>query len=157
MSLDKLVQHADDPAMPPDERFNLNKEIFNQIVTGLQFPDSDELSYDLNFLFTDGSTGFKKAQRADGGGWDYQPVAVPKHVKPGTRGYQRDYTSVLMVNEFGIISRAGDRSRWLERTNGFDFLKAVVGHVDVIKAVILTRQRQILPFLRPSRRDQPLA
>jgi hypothetical protein len=85
MSLDKFVQHADGPATPPDTRFDVNTQIFNQIVTGLSFPDSDELSYDLNFLFTDGSTGFNKAQRADGGGWDYHPVAVPKRVKPRTR------------------------------------------------------------------------
>jgi hypothetical protein len=81
MSLDKLLQHADDPATPPDARFDLNKEIFNQIVTGLQFPDSDELSYDLNFLFADGSTGFNKAQRADGGGCvgrNPQPLAASR-------------------------------------------------------------------------------
>jgi hypothetical protein len=77
-------------------------------------------------------------------------------VGPNVTG--RNHASVLEVNELGIVSGLGSHSRWTEPPppGGFNFLKDVVQQVDIIKAVILTRCRQILSFCQPERENEPL-
>ena len=160
MDVDALVKEASRQDLPEGVRANLNWVITQELVKKVSTADVEEVSRGLeylqgihagpesvDFLFTD---QIAKSQVFSDRGAGMDPTVGMRN---GRRVDKREHKAVLSVNEFGIVTSPGDKSRWLEKVTGFDFLKVMVAQVDVIKAIILTRQRQIIPFLRPERKD----
>jgi len=140
---------------PEDERYDINREIFNEVVGDIRHTDFDELRDSLAELLAPDLTAKSTQLVSDRLLFETSPSA--KRFELGESRGNRVHTSILEVNEYGIVMGHGDRSRWLEKTTStFDFCKSFVAAVDVVKAIILTRQRQIAAFLRPERDQGPL-
>lgn len=135
--LDRVAQQG-----PPDERWDANAEAFNALQGTLGAPGMmTEVDEQVASLLADQHL-MSKAVRL-------QQYDRPYKVETGGA------VSVLNVNEYGVVlgdsGTRGANSRWVEKPipGGFAFLREIVHQVDLIKAIILTRQRQIEAFCRP--------
>ena len=123
-----------------------NAEFWQQLLAELRAPDFADIREQVREL--------AKSQVVSDR-WSFRTFGS-RSERPLPDGHPREHRSVLQVDEYGVVLGAKSRSRWLERRgSAFSFLGSVVDAVDVIKAVILTRQRQVLPFLRPERDQGP--
>ena len=138
----ELHAQAINPATPADERHDINAELWNEFKGALDFPDQDDVRAALQPLIY-GDLSLKATR--------LEPYTYRRNVS------SRGRSSILEVNEFGLVGGMGN-SRWTEPAvpGGFNFLNDVVGQVDILKAVILTRCRQVLSFCQPERENEPL-
>ncbi len=138
MDLPDKVRASEDPRTPEDERHDLNAELFNEFKSDLAIvPRETLLELHQEFLASDLNKAvptFAAWQRP-----------YPK--------YKRDrHKSYLYIDELGIAA-GGAMQPWVEKnTYAFEVLKAMVEHTSILNAVIVTRIRQIQPFLRPHQR-----
>ena len=137
---DQLVSASQRPDVPRDERVDLNAEVFNQFIKGLEFPDREEVESYLPTL--------TKAS--------YLEPFFEQYVAGNRR--TPTHTAILYLNEYGIVDRGDGTSRYLEKPSigGFRFLKDVVTNTDIIQAIIRMRVRQVLAFCQPVRDESPL-
>lgn len=152
IDLESLVRESGRQDLPPDARASLNALLTQEVLKSITAADVEETRRDIEFMFLD---PIAKATISQTAGADLIARGLidgkaPRRPEPGAS------QSVLELDEYGIVLNRGDKSRWLEKTTGFDFLKSMVANVDIIKAVILTRQRQITPFLVPEHNASPL-
>lgn len=139
------IKDAARPDCPEDERRDINREALRFYLDEIGRVDPNDVLEDINMVLSD-------------------PFAVSKAVvlEPYLRAvpYQRgNHKSVLYLNEHGVVDRsdAGWKSRWLEKPmNGFEFLRDIAYGVDLIAAVVMTRQRQVSAFLKPEKSHGPL-
>lgn len=137
------------PDCPPDERIDINREALRYYLDDIGRMSPDDVLEDIQAI-TSNPEYMSKAVILDSWMERYGVVR-----RKGSRG--RDHQSVLYLNEFGIVDNAQGLSRWVERpATGFEFLRDVAYGVDVIQAIIVTRQRQVSAFLKPDRAQGPL-
>lgn len=160
--LDELALALGNPAVGADERHDINREVFRTFQNALpslgDVRDEMEALTTLPALYSRDAvaTLFAKAPELHVGDrltFDVYPDAKRFQLRdrdePGHR-------SILEVNEYGVLAGMGDRSQWLERSvNSFEFLKGMVASVDVVKAILFTRTRQVSRFLRPESDQHP--
>lgn len=148
LHVDELHRASTDPRVPRDERWDINRELWEQFKGALEIPNQDDMREAIQPLLL-GADFVGKATRL-------VPYAERMAVGPEITG--RGHQSFLQVNEFGIVGGQSGYSRWCEppAPGGFHFLRDVVNNVDILKAVILTRCRQILSFCQPERDGEPL-
>lgn len=146
MHFDTLAQATLDERAPADERRDATLEVYRQLQSEVtrEYVDSlreEFLPMMMNPAFT------AKAMR-------FEPYAYASALP---KGHPRTHTSVLYLNEFGVIDRVDSRSRWLEKrgVSGFQLMKDMATNVDVISSIILTFIREILPWTRPERDEMP--
>lgn len=152
--IDDLARMAFHPATPRDERWDANAELFHTFVSELSYPNIDEVRADVAQLLATPAV-MDKAVRLE----PYWATAgrTADYFDRGRGARPGDHNAILYLNEYGIVEPRDGKSRWLDKrsNSGFQFLRDVVTNVDLIAAVILTRQRQVRPFLRPERDKSP--
>lgn len=142
--IDRLIVDSINPLVPITEKRDINQELLTTFVHGMTAPDLGFVQEAVHEVLYD-STMLQKAMRLEG--YSYAGGSVK-------RG---GHTSILQVNEFGVV-QGGGLSRWVERpsSGGFAFLRDVVHSVDIIKAIILTYQRKVSGFCQPASKENPL-
>ena len=136
--LEELGKISLNPAAPAGERWDANKEAFTTLQSEISGLDFQEIREDLSHMLANPQM-MGKATRLE-------PYSIPyKRVDTKTKG---GHVSILHVNEFGVVLGGSGQSRYVEMptAGGFPFLRHIINNVDIIKAVILTRQRQIENF-----------
>jgi hypothetical protein len=145
------ITDAQRPDCPPAEAEDISREIVKEYAPTLDLPDIQEVREGVAWLLEESNTALFKSQFLSDRGFTIEPHWNTAQYHPPKK-HPREHVSILEVNEYGIIMQEGDKSRWLERQgNGFEFCRQVVFQTDVIKAIILTSQREVLPFTRLSR------
>jgi len=165
LHLDEMAVGSLDPRTPADERYDINAWLYAQLHSTLA--DGDAMA----------SVEQNVAQlRADplffGGGGAVLPEGVIAKAALRLEPYSvqwsgnirdvtgRGHQAILGLDEFGVVQMgAGSAlSRWVEKpiAGGFEFLRSVVDSVDFLKAVMLTRQRQVLQCCKPATDQDPL-
>lgn len=146
-ALSELAKVALDPGSPDDERYDATGEAFEQLRSELTPGAMLEVQEEISSLLAN-QTLMKAATRLEAYTIPYESRRLRDN-----RGHQ----SILQINEFGVVTGSGGNSRYVEKPGGggFGFLRQVVNSVDIIKAIILTRQRQIEGFCHPESDQSP--
>jgi hypothetical protein len=144
--LDELARLATDPRTPRDERWDANAELWNGFASQLDYSNLEEIRDSFYSDLAGGGITAKAMQLAPYTLDSRPPVDHP-----------RFHTSVLRLNEFGLVDSPNLKSRWMEKRSrsGFYLLKDIVQNVDVLGAVLYTRIRQVLRFMRQERDEGP--
>jgi len=142
-----------DPRVPADERYDANAELYKSCASQLEYPDQAEVIDGVQHLLVD---DMLKARPLEGGFLIESQLTQTRTGLPA--GHEREHVGILQVDEHGLIVKEGGRSRWIEKRQwgGFDFCKAAVASIDILKAIMLTRQRQIEDLLQPDVEEGPL-
>lgn len=142
--IDRLIVDSVNPLVPITEKRQINEELLQTFVHSMTAPNLGYVQEAVHEVLYDSSM-LQKAMRLEG--YSYAGGTVK-------RG---GHTSILQVNEFGVV-QGGGLSRWVERPapGGFAFLRDVVHSVDIIKAIILTYQRKVSGFCQPASKENPL-
>lgn len=146
----RTVRTYADPRTPADERHDAAAEVYTQLAgelaSELHHGDLDEIRHDA-FALLNRPDVMAKAVRLE-------PYAYPT-APPA--GHPRVHSSILAINEFGVVDSPEGKSRWFEKpgTSGFHVLKDMATNVDILGAIDLTFLRQVLRFIRPEREEGP--
>lgn len=146
MDLPSRVEAVFDPQTPPDERWDRNKELFDEMRSSLRHPPVEELRDALDPLFVDDDF-IAKATRLE----PFKRTAIARNV-PG-RG-----SAILQINEYGVVvgQENAAESKYVERPGiGFDFLRYLFDSVDMLKAIVFTMTRFVVSHCEPYSRDRP--
>ncbi len=143
--LDSLLAVQRRPESPEDELRDVNARLFDRIRRGITASDilpQDEIVNWVQQLSAQGDT-MQKAVVLNEAAYRRQ---YPDDYVPRRDGHK----GILYVNELGVVGPYG-AERWREKGDayGFQFLSYVCRNVDVLAAIILTRQRQMSAFTRP--------
>lgn len=153
--LDDLVRDSQRPDVPEGERWDMNAEAFNGFVKQLQLPNESDREEAVEHLLGE---DFEKSIQTLNDRFVFTTQGSSRRLEVDDKR-QKDgqHKAILEVNEYGVVyGSTGESHRWLERSSAaFDFLKSFVNSFDLAKAIMLTRIRQISPFLaKPRKKGQ---
>ncbi|GEM_PF-2953249 len=158
--LTKLVRASQAPGLPPDESIDLNAAVWGETVKAVEGDHLSAVRQSIDWLRMEGDL-LHKAFRMQP--YSYSLDHQMRDDVLARRGKWRDrgHTAILQVNDYGVVVPGvnGGKERWVEKrgtAGGFAFLEQVLAGIDIIKAVIVTRQRQLTAFCRPERDSAPL-
>lgn len=138
MDLPGLVAAASDRRTPEDERYDLNREVFQQHLWELTHTPENfaALNQEMHVL----GKSLSEQQYA---GLEPLKRTLPVHDKTGKR------VSALHVSELGVLS-PWPGTRWIEKPDymGFQALQWMCDHVFLFNAITNTRVRQGQSFAR---------
>lgn len=142
-TLAELVRAANDPRAPAREVEDINREVLATVLPGLDLPPLEDAQLAVQHILADPFL-MAKAARLD---VQFRPFTH----RPSGGGP----VSILHYGDYAL-RLPGDR-RWAERSGpgGFAFLRQVAHTVDIVKAIVQTRRRQIAQFLKPERDPSP--
>lgn len=152
MQLDKLAQAWEDPRTPADERHDMTVEIFDGrkgILAGQKLPHPDEVLAAVDELdeWEREWLPMTKAVQLQAG----LPFAPIRKVQRGA------HESTLYLNDLGVVGGLGEHAQYIERPGtGFDFLRHVYHHIDLLKCITNTFVRQVTAFCLPESDPSPL-
>lgn len=148
-TFEDLLQGSLNPAVPESEKIDINGELLRGWIAGMaegRDPGYLDELHEAAWSDLHNPGLMAKAMRLE----QYADYANPVEVS------RDSHTSILHLNEMGLVGGLGPNSQWVERPGtGFEFLRTVVEGTDVIKAILLTRQRQVSAFAVPESDPSP--
>lgn len=152
MQIDKIARLWDDPRTPPDERQDLTAEIFDGrkgFLAGQKLPHPDEILAAVDELdeWERQWLPMHKAVQLQAG-LPFQPIGKTK------RG---GHEATLYLNDLGVVGGLGPNAQYVERPGtGFEFLRTIYHHIDLVKCITNTFVRQVTAFCVPESDPSPL-